>query len=148
MNRSLSSITREISEECLSRKLRSLNRVISAVYDDALREHGLRTTQLTLLVAIDRLGGEATSTNLGARLNLQKSTLSRNLARLEGEGWISRRPDGRQIFLSLSTRGAKVLRKAYPAWCGAQREVAAWMDGEFVQSVEDLLAGVPEEQSA
>ena len=45
-----------IAAECLAVRLRALNRAVTALYDDALRPHGLRVGQLNLLVAVARMG--------------------------------------------------------------------------------------------
>jgi len=139
---SLDSITRSISDDCLARKLRSVSRVVSSLYDQALRPHGLRNTQLTLLVAIERWGGEATPTDLGRSLHLEKSTLSRNLSRLEERGWIARRAIGRSVLLTLTDKGEAVVRRAFPAWQAAQAQVAAWAEAGNVEALFDRL---PEE---
>ena len=45
-----------IAAECLAVRVRTLNRAVTALYDDALRPHGLRVGQLNLLVAVARMG--------------------------------------------------------------------------------------------
>ena len=41
--------------ECLAVRVRTLNRAVTALYDESLRPHGLRVGQLNLLVAVARL---------------------------------------------------------------------------------------------
>src|SRR5262245_59448709 len=67
-----------IAAECLAVRLRALNRAVSALYDDALRPHGLRVGQLNLLVAVARLG-PAKPGDLCRFLCMEKSTLSRDV---------------------------------------------------------------------
>ena len=140
-------MTREISESCLARKLRAVNRVVSALVDDALRPHGLRNTQLTLLVAIERMGGRATPTELGRELHLEKSTLSRNLARLEQAGWIDSQPDGRSVRLALAPAGAEIVKEAFPAWRRVQRQLTDWAEPDGVKALESLVRNLPEGSS-
>ncbi|MBV8127915.1 MAG: hypothetical protein JO114_09705 [Planctomycetaceae bacterium] len=43
-----------IAGECLGVRVRTLNRALTALYDETLRPHGLRVGQLNLLVAVGR----------------------------------------------------------------------------------------------
>ena len=124
-------LARRIASECLAMRLRRLQRVVGGMYDDALRPHGLTTAQLNLLVAIECLP-EATPGAVCALLELEKSSLSRNLDRLVEHGWVARAPvapgtpgaDGRSQHLRLRRAGRLLLQRAYPAWSEAQRLAA------------------------
>lgn len=62
------------------------------------------------LAELAREGG-LTSSDLVARLRLEKSTVSRLVAQLAGRGWLERRPhprDGRALALHLTLEGARV----------------------------------------
>ncbi len=45
-----------ISQECLAVRMRMLNRVVTNIYDEALRPLGVKTSQLNILVMAARLG--------------------------------------------------------------------------------------------
>ena len=47
-----------IAQDCIADRMRLLNRVVTKIYDDALRSLGIRTGQLNILVvtAPSRLG--------------------------------------------------------------------------------------------
>ncbi|WP_242359917.1 MULTISPECIES: MarR family winged helix-turn-helix transcriptional regulator [Anaeromyxobacter] len=117
----------EIAAECLASRARFLDRRLASIYERALRPLGLRRTQLTLLVAIARAGERATPTVVGRALQLEKSTVSRELARLQALGWVRVEPpsDGRTQRLSLTAAGARTLEAALPLWRKAQREARA-----------------------
>ena len=74
-----------IAAECIAVRLRMLNRVITRMYDDALRPLGLRSTQLNILVATAKLG-VARPADLCDRLQIETSTLSRNVDRMKTNG--------------------------------------------------------------
>src|SRR3954451_4998383 len=76
-----------IAAECIAVRVRALNRAITALYDEALRPHGLRVGQLNLLVAVERMG-TARSADLCRALNMDKSTLSRDVEVLRRHGWL------------------------------------------------------------
>ena len=48
----IADITARIAGECLAVRLRRLNREVTALYDEALRPLGLKTSQLNMLVMI------------------------------------------------------------------------------------------------
>ncbi|ABS28249.1 transcriptional regulator, MarR family [Anaeromyxobacter sp. Fw109-5] len=117
----------EIASECLASRARLLDRRLAAIYERALRPLGLRRTQLTLLVAIARAGERASPTVVGQALLLEKSSVSRELGRLEALGWVrvAPSPDGRSQRLSLTAPGERILEEALPRWRKAQREARA-----------------------
>ena len=112
------------ARECTANNLRRASREISAVFDAALAEIGLRGTQFSLLTALT-IGGEMPLTRLAEALSLDRTTLTRNLAPLEREGLVARVPsaDGRVRRVALTARGQEVLERALPRWEAAQRGV-------------------------
>src|SRR5690242_20824535 len=76
-----------IAAECLAVRVRTLNRAVTALYDDALRPLGLRVGQLNLLVAVARLG-TAKPGDLCRILKMDKSTLSRDVEVMRRNGWL------------------------------------------------------------
>lgn len=114
-----------IRSECFASPLRRLARLVNSLYDEALRPVGLTIGQLNLLVAIADLGDGATATRLARGLAIEKSTLSRDLARLEASGLVRRRDDGRSKRLELSADGAKKIEAALPLWECAQARAEA-----------------------
>lgn len=112
----------EMATACLARKSRDMARVVTRIYDDALREHGVRASQLTMLVAIG-LAGEVRSSALADMLDIEASTASRNLSRLRQQGWIASAADpedGRGTVVRLTQSGAGLIDAAGPTWLEAQ----------------------------
>lgn len=115
-----------IAADCLAVRIRLLNRTISAVYDDALRPLGITVGQLNILVVVARLGPVSPGL-VARRLNMEKSTLSRNLDRLKEHGWllVSIRRSGRGQALRLGRSGRRMLERAEPHWKQAQSRAEA-----------------------
>ena len=113
----------EMRRDCVAMRVRLLNRRITRLYDAALRPLDVTTAQLNILTAL-ALGGDARATEVAAALAIEKSTLSRNLARMVERGWISTtdesRGTGKQLHLLAA--GRKLLERATPAWKAAQRQ--------------------------
>src|SRR5262249_38102853 len=68
---------------------------------------------------------------LGPAMALEKSTLSRNSARLVELGWVQihHHPDDRGVLLTLTARGNQVLLQALPAWEQAQHQAKSVVAG-------------------
>ncbi len=109
----------EIARDCLGSRARRLERVLTRIYDAAVRGQGVTAAQLGMLVAIE-LGGPTTAAWVGRRLEIEKSTVSRNLVRLEEAGLVENR-DG----LRVTARGAAVIRACHPLWKRAQKQAEA-----------------------
>jgi DNA-binding MarR family transcriptional regulator len=112
-----------IADECHSMPLRILHRVVTGMYDEALRPLGLRVGQLNILVAIAKMAGDATAARVGTYLAIEKSTVSRDLERMIARRWIETIADGRCRSLQLSAEGRRLLERAEPAWESAQAQV-------------------------
>ena len=111
----------EVARDCIATRLRMADRVITKVYDDALRPLGLKVTQLSMLVvAEDR--GLIRQSEVGAELQLDDSTLSRNLERMGANGWLEEvsGDDARVHSYRLTQAGRALLEKAIPTWRRAQ----------------------------
>ncbi len=109
----------EIAQHCLGSRARRLERVLTRIYDGALRDRGITSAQLGLLVAIE-LAGPTTAAWLGRRLELEKSTVSRNLARLQTAGLVAS-TDG----LRTTPRGSALIQVCHPLWQAAQHQAEA-----------------------
>lgn len=115
-----------LAGECLGVRVRILNRAISALYDEALRPHGLRVGQLNLLAAVGKLG-TARPGELCRILRMDKSTLSRDMEILRRRGWVdvAEADDARARPLTLTDAGRALLDEALPAWRAAQKRAEA-----------------------
>ena len=125
-----------IAGECIAVRLRMLNRVVTNIYDDALRPLGVKVSQMNILVAAAKMG-TARPAEVCERLHLDVSTLSRNVERMKARGWLEVIPDqdGRAQPFRLTSRGSELLEKATPPWKMAQRQAKALLGDGIV----DLL---------
>jgi DNA-binding MarR family transcriptional regulator len=126
----------KIASECVAVRLRMLNRVVTNVYDDALRSLDLKVSQMNILVAAAKMG-TARPREVCEHLHLDVSTLSRNVERMKARGWLQVVPDedGRSQPFRLTSQGRKLLDKAIPAWSEAQQQVKKILGDEFVEQL-------------
>src|SRR5690349_6906751 len=130
----------KIASECVAGRLRMLNRVVTNIYDDALRSLDLKVSQMNILVAAAKLG-TARPVEVCEHLHLDVSTLSRNVERMKARGWLETVPDedGRSQPFRLTPQGRKLLEKAIPAWSAAQQQVKKALGEGFVEQLDHTV---------
>jgi DNA-binding MarR family transcriptional regulator len=106
---------------CTSLKLRQLNRRVSQHYDQALAGCGLKTTQYSLLSHVERLGPLRPGA-LAMVMEMDASTLTRNLQPLQQQGWVSvgAGDDARSRQVTITEAGRAKRAEAQRLWKRAQ----------------------------
>jgi DNA-binding MarR family transcriptional regulator len=109
---------------CTCGRLRRLTRRITAVYDRALAPCGLRVTQFSLMSNLLSLPAPTLS-ELAETMDMERTTLLRNLHPLVAAGWIRVEPSAhsrkREVHLTPAGRAKWV--EAKPFWRVAQNTV-------------------------
>ena len=136
-----------IARNCIAVRLRLLNRVITNLYDDALRPLGLKVSQVNILVVTAKLG-LAQPAKVCDILHLDTSTLSRNVERMRSKGWLEVVPgeDARTQPFRLTAQGRRLLERAAPAWERAQQQAAELLgeDGVALLNKTASKLGMPQ----
>ena len=137
-----------IARECLVVRLRLVNRVVTNIYDEALRPLGVKASQLNIMVVTAKLG-LARPAEVCDRLQLDTSTLSRNVERMMAKGWfeVVADDDGRAQPFRLTSKGRRLLERAMPAWEKAQDEVKKLIGADAVASIDDAVLRILSRQS-
>ena len=127
---------------CTCDRLRKLARRLTQRYDAHLAPTGLRLTQFSLLAHLMR-GGPATMSALAALLEMDRTTLTRNLKPLADAGLVALDSgrDARERFLSLTGKGRTAWRAAREDWRRAQDEVNQVLGSEQVMALHGALDG-------
>ena len=109
---------------CSCYKLRQASRLISRTYDSFLAPCALSIGQFGLLATLSACK-EIPLAKLAEMLQMDRTTLTRNLLPLEKLGYIkSKRSEDRRLrALSLSASGKVALSEAKPRWREAQRSL-------------------------
>lgn len=96
-------------------------RAVTRLYDEELRDSGLRATQVSVLVAIavDEVMSIAA---LAKFMGMDRSTLTRNLRPLERDGLVKLGSEGwrRSRTVEITKKGRSRLKDALPLWERAQ----------------------------
>ena len=110
--------------ECTCFNLRKGMRVVTQLFDNAMRSINLRGTQYTLLVLVLALGPISVS-KLAEEMVTDRTTLSRNLEPMRRSGLIKigRGEDRRTRIVKITDSGRKKLEEAYPIWQKTQEDL-------------------------
>lgn len=114
-----------IARHCIAVRLRRLNRIVTNLYDDVLRPLGMKVSQFNILIVVAKID-LARPAQVCDILQLDTSTLSRNVERMRAQGWLEVVPgeDARTQPFRLTAKGRKLLERAIPAWEQAQAKAS------------------------
>ena len=106
---------------CSSQKLRQLSRRVSQHFDRIVASTGLKTTQYSLLSHVVRLGPIRPG-DLAGEMEMDASTLTRNLQPLVAQGWVEVGPgdDARSRIVTATEAGRAKREAAQREWKRAQ----------------------------
>lgn len=127
---------------CLCEATRKAARAVIAIFDRELAPYGIRNSQYTILTTLE-LRGATSLGELAKFLELDRTTLTRNLALIEAKNWVRSLPapgDNRSRVLSVTNEGRAIVFSAFPAWRKAQDQVAAAVQGHDLALLSHLAA--------
>ena len=118
--------------------LRQIALKLTKIYDEALIDTGIKVTQYSLLKNIEKIGTPNIK-NLAIATQLDRSTLARNLEKLERMKLVFLKfgDDKRNKILNLTPHGKQILIKANIAWETIQDKVSKNL-GEDKKNIFDL----------
>lgn len=124
------------AQECIAFRVRALNRVITNLYDAALKPFGITVNQTTILAML-ALAGKAGPGDIGRALVMEKSTVSRNLERMRNKGWVAAaaREGATTQVITVTPEGRKLLAAVYPEWQKAQKAASRLLGGKGVSAI-------------
>ena len=110
--------------DCVCFNTRKAARLLGQFYDRALEPSGLKNTQVTALAVAERLGA-ISITELSRTMDIERTTLTRNLQVLQRDGLIKLGAgvDGRSKTVVVTPKGKRKLKAALPLWAEAQEHV-------------------------
>jgi len=145
----IASLVTEVTKHCLMTRTRRISRVVTSLFDQALRPHGLSSSQFSLLVLIVRMNG-ASRAEIGRANHQERSTSTRNLQLVLVQGWAEEiMPEkGRSRPIMISKAGRELLAQAMPAWRAAQVKSKQLLGTDGASVIVQLSAGLPVEELA
>ncbi|MER6489653.1 MarR family winged helix-turn-helix transcriptional regulator [Streptomyces griseorubiginosus] len=128
----------EIVQDCLAVRIRLIGRTVTSLYDGALECHGVTIAQVNLLAALGKVG-PCPPARLGEVLQLERSTVSRNLRLLLNEDWIEPSVSDAKGMreVRLTDAGRAKIESVLPEWRQAQQQAARLL-GAGVTAVQEI----------
>lgn len=117
----------EVGYACLGMRVARLHRVVARFYEQALQTAGLTQPQMEVLASLITAARPIRPAALAARLMLERSTISRNLALMQKRGWIAAAdtsPTGRAMSVAVTDAGRNAFTRGGTAWRRAQADAA------------------------
>ena len=123
--------------------LRKASRRVTALYDEALAPFGINIAQFSALRTIKR-NAPISLTDLGHKMELDRSTVGRNMKVLERMGLVafSTGEDQREAVLSLTPEGATLVETARPIWDEIQERLENRLGPEHARQLSELLEAI------
>ncbi len=132
-------------EGCLGTRVARLQRTVGRRFDQALRPLGLSMAQLELLAWLKGQDAPVRPSELAGIMAVERSTMSRNLAVLERQGWVATvtaSSTGRSMAVALTAAGSEKLREAGQTWAVVQRETETLLGPDAAATIKGWVAAV------
>ena len=125
---------------CTNLKLRQLGRVVTRHYDSFVSNVGLKNTQYALLSYVVNLGPTRPG-DLAKRMQMDASTLTRNLQLLQQLGWLTvgAGENARSRLVEATPEGHAKRAEGQRAWKAAQTALNKRLGVERVAALHELL---------
>ncbi len=130
-------------ENCACFNVRKTARVLTQEYDQFITPSGLKTTQFSALAVIDRLG-PVMMTDLARAMEIERTSLTRNLKLIEQDGFITTRPgeDARSRIVEITGAGREKLKEAQVLWKNIQSRIVGNFGEKRFAFLQDELAAL------
>ena len=130
---------------CAAFRFRMAARAVTRLYDAALQESGIRSTQFAILVAVAKKQPVPIHA-LSEILFIDQTTLARSLKLMRKEGFlaVSQRSTMRQRFVTLTPKGEHSLGLAIPLWRRIQEQFVQGVGLRHWTELRDELAELSE----
>jgi DNA-binding MarR family transcriptional regulator len=133
----------EIVSDCLAVRVRLIGRTLTSIYDSALSGHDVTIAQVNLLAALGKVGPCAPS-RLGEVLQLERSTVSRNVNLLLNHGWLeSLSSDAKGVReVALTRAGRAKIESVMPRWRQAQRQATQLLGTTGADAIQAIASNM------
>ena len=126
---------------CTFSNLRRATRMVSQLYDEAMKPTGLKTTQCMVLAMIHR-SGKSTVTELAQAMGMDQTSMTRSLNILKKQDLIERisdESDRRRRLITLTPKGEEILMLSLKLREEAQAKMIAGLGPEDTRIAVELL---------
>ena len=129
------------AKNCACFNVRKTARVLTQEYDQSITPSGLKTTQFSALAVINKLG-PVMITDLAKAMEIERTSLTRNLKLIERDGFIESRSgeDARSRIVEITKAGQEKLNEAQDLWEIVQSRIVEKFGEKRFEFLRDELA--------
>ncbi len=126
--------------KCYCISLCRASNAVNDYYDRAFAANGITTKQFSLLLNLSRMG-EANVVELAEYVNLERSTVTRNLRILIFNGWVcdTAKENSRSHKYVVTKEGTAQIEACMPIWDRCQAEMQEIVGAENMEALADIL---------
>jgi len=106
---------------CVNNRLRRANRIINRLYNKYIGNLDISLGQMSILFFVGKMKS-VKQNEIGKFLDLERSTVTRELNGLLQKGYIKKTDDNVSPVISMMSKGNQFLNEVIPAWQMAQNE--------------------------
>jgi DNA-binding MarR family transcriptional regulator len=131
-----------MAKSCVATRVGRLHRLVARRFEEHLRPLGLSVPQTEILSALTLIAEPVKPSVLADLLQMERSTISRNLSVMEDRGWITPKETsatGRSMTVVITDQGLATLASADAAWHDAQTELVQAMGHEAASTIDAWL---------
>jgi len=139
----------QVDAERLTRGLSKVSQLVRAVRARELAPHGLHPGQDVVVWLLGRHPDGLTVRQIAEQLGLDGPSVTRSLARLDGQGWFSRRPvrrDRRQVLIVPTRRAVELVGPVEESWASAAHTACTGMTEKdqlsFLSALDDVMTNL------
>jgi DNA-binding MarR family transcriptional regulator len=134
-------LSKKLPTECALFNVKRAGRVMSKIYARHLSVVGLKGAQFAILSVLNN-HKKITYSLTADILSMERTSVTRALKPLERDGFVDISPgeqDRRIRYISITTKGRTLFKRAMPFWEQAQTEFLEHMGDENWKRLENLL---------
>ncbi|QCW98998.1 winged helix-turn-helix transcriptional regulator [Aggregatimonas sangjinii] len=122
-------------KECISSKVMRLNRIIANIFRKYLKPFGITNSQLSILFVLN-YRNDLNQRKLSDLTILEKSSLNRNLTRLQQSDLISK---AKFPYIRITEKGRQLVNNIIPEWEKAMAECNLLIEKEGINALNLLM---------
>ncbi len=123
---------------CVASKLSLSIRTVNAIYRKHLKAHNVTMSQLSLLMIIGKHKSLPQS-EIGKKLKLERSTVTRDLKRMIEQGYFIKKHDKSRPVIYITDKGASYVESIIPDWKAATQEAKNKLGKEGEKALDLVL---------
>lgn len=116
----------------------TFSRSVSKHFDSYFKEFGLATSYVEVLIYL-KIQGPLIQKEIANHLQLDPSTITRFLKKLQKEGWVVKEKVDGRTKIALNSKRAKEVTKLSELYLNAEKALSEKLGEKYVETTEKLL---------